>query len=251
MESDVIILILTDMDEERDRALAYIGMSRVGAMLVVLGSKAIKKKGLAGDQDRRVGVGISRLVSGGSRAEPPWYSNGPCLSVEFARKSAGQRVTLVLLDGVDPSRTLWGRSASTDMSDAAENLRRREGRTRRSWIYQTDTSGTHDMNGRQIISSSASAVRSWLSDAGVHGAVWTGIPAKGFDLSDLETVVVDWLRKLSDMGQHSDAEKYIKRAPSAVDTPVRRAIRRELGWHPEPLDPMLFADPASGEPCAE
>jgi len=186
----------------------------------------------------------------GLQLKSMWHTNGPCLPVEFARESGGQRATLVLLDGVSPSRTLWARSTLNEMSAAAEDLRVREGPTRRSWIYQTDASGTHDMNGKQVVTSSAPAVQSWLSAAGLDGAVWTGIPPQGFDLSNLETEVVAWLRELSDVSQHANAEKYVRMAPSTVDTPVRRAIRKELGWHPEPLDPKLLEDPAPGEPCA-
>ena len=42
LEADVIILILTEVDDDRDRAVAYIGMSRARAMLVVVGPKKIR-----------------------------------------------------------------------------------------------------------------------------------------------------------------------------------------------------------------
>ena len=44
LESDVIILILSELDDDRDRAVAYIGMSRARAMLIVLGPKSIRKE---------------------------------------------------------------------------------------------------------------------------------------------------------------------------------------------------------------
>ena len=44
LEADVIILVLTELDDHRDKAIAYIGMSRARAMLIVLGPKSIKKE---------------------------------------------------------------------------------------------------------------------------------------------------------------------------------------------------------------
>jgi ATP-dependent exoDNAse (exonuclease V) alpha subunit len=44
LEADVIILVLTEFDDDRDKAIAYIGMSRARAMLIVLGPKSIKKE---------------------------------------------------------------------------------------------------------------------------------------------------------------------------------------------------------------
>jgi hypothetical protein len=41
---DVIILVLTEFDDDRDKAIAYIGMSRARGMLIVLGPKSIKKE---------------------------------------------------------------------------------------------------------------------------------------------------------------------------------------------------------------
>lgn len=44
LEADVVILVLTELDDERDRAIAYIGMSRARAVLIVIGPKSIKKE---------------------------------------------------------------------------------------------------------------------------------------------------------------------------------------------------------------
>jgi hypothetical protein len=44
LEADVIILVLSKLDDHRDKAIAYIGMSRARAMLIVIGSKSIKKE---------------------------------------------------------------------------------------------------------------------------------------------------------------------------------------------------------------
>jgi len=57
-----------------------------------------------------------------------WHADGPCLPIEFARKSGGMRVTLVIVPRYEHlSRTYWALSAFGDVGAAAQNLREREG----------------------------------------------------------------------------------------------------------------------------
>lgn len=51
---------------------------------------------------------------------------GPRLPVEFARKSQGGRVTLVLMQGYQASPVFWALSSHSDVRDACSNLQSRE-----------------------------------------------------------------------------------------------------------------------------
>ena len=41
LEADAVIVVLDDLDEEKDRQLAYIGLSRARSMLVVIGPAVV------------------------------------------------------------------------------------------------------------------------------------------------------------------------------------------------------------------
>jgi hypothetical protein len=56
-----------------------------------------------------------------------WQRDGPSLPIEFARVSQDGRLTLVIVPGFLPQKTLWALSGCKTMTDAKENLRKREG----------------------------------------------------------------------------------------------------------------------------
>jgi len=180
-----------------------------------------------------------------------WFSDGPCLSVEFARVSSHSRATLVLVDDVVASRSLWARSSLDEMSKAAENLRLREGPTKPDWIYQTDSAGTRNILDEPIEGLSIDKVEEWLERRpDLSGVVWTGIEPDGFDLSLLEREVVAWLSKLLEKGEHARAEEYVRKAPSSIDTPVRRAIQEAFGWTLIPLESKFLESDQLSLPCS-
>ncbi len=51
-----------------------------------------------------------------------WTEDGPLLPIEFARKSSGGRLTLVLYKDAKPVKTLWNISESEDLEGAICNL---------------------------------------------------------------------------------------------------------------------------------
>ena len=115
-----------------------------------------------------------------------WHVDGPCLPVEFARKSSRDRVTLVVVPDDSHcshySRTYWALSSFDGWSDAAENLRVREGPTRREWIRIADAGRSWSLaDPEKIEDLPGRIVSAWLNEPGrPEYAVWTGIPADGF-----------------------------------------------------------------------
>jgi hypothetical protein len=55
-----------------------------------------------------------------------WRTDGPLLPVEFARQSNDGRITLVVVQGVQPVPTLWSAFNTRDLAKARESLRQRE-----------------------------------------------------------------------------------------------------------------------------
>ncbi len=190
----------------------------------------------------------------GLAVQSKWHTDGPCLPVEFARKSKGMRVTLVLVPRYQHlSRSYWAFSAFGTVDAAAENLRERE-RTRlkrihvadaKTWWTAGEGSGPRDEFG--------SAVSAWVAGRDdVDVAIWTGLKPEVFNPDSrrvpLEDQVVAFLRSLGP-DYEPEAKRYIQMAPASIDTPVRKAIERELGWKRKPLPKNLFEREEPGEPC--
>ncbi len=177
-------------------------------------------------------------------AERPWRRDGPRLPIEFARIAANLRITLVATAGVEPIPTYWVTSRHRTLDDAAENLRVREGPTRREWIHLADRDGHRDMAGGVIHDVAGSAVSEWLATRDdLDGVVWTGIPTTGLDASSVDVLteqVIAYLRSLKGVAARR-AREYIERAPPATDTAVRRAVEHRLGWTRIPLVPGTVA----------
>ena len=162
-----------------------------------------------------------------------WSPEGPELGVEFARQAANDRITLVVVEGSAPCRTLWAPLAVDSLAEARRALAAREGCDER-WIgvwpgAAGDLSAGHWTPGPAP--PGYLAVAEWAGERGLRGAVWTGLPvglrgARGVVPSADE--VIAFLRRLS--GERRErAEEYIRRAPAQTRTPYRRQIERALG----------------------
>ena len=184
-----------------------------------------------------------------------WHTDGPCLPVEFARKSGGMRVTLVLLPGTDPSRTYWALSTEDSLEKAAGNLRLREGMKSCKQIHAAtkDPSSVFSVGGGvKPDADVAKTILDWLAGReDLDAAIWTGLGPKEFSTRGdipLEQQVVVFLRGLG----HSDeqrAKEYIQYAPASIDTPVRRAIEKGLQWKRQELPASLFEEAEEPGDC--
>jgi hypothetical protein len=160
-----------------------------------------------------------------------WFADGPLLPIEFARKSGGDRVTLVLLPKAQPIRSLWALMSVSELQAAKEALADREGMT---GADKTRYIGYWYPDGH-FARVGVEAVAKWASNVGIEAAIWTDLPATfGQEYhSGLADKVIAHLCSPSLSHERSqDAERYIRRAPKQIDTEVRRRIERDLGWSP-------------------
>lgn len=168
-----------------------------------------------------------------------WRYDGPLLPVEFARESGGKRksdpgdrITLVICPDVPRVPTCWALLDVPDMQTARHRLARRE------YADATDAwtdahTGFWDHGTGASYGLEAETIGAWASARGFAGAVWTHLDY-GFKASrnvmPEGSAVVAFLRNL-DAQKQPEAERYVRCAPAQIDTPYRRLIERELGWH--------------------
>lgn len=162
-----------------------------------------------------------------------WRKDGPELPVEFSRRSGtkeknNERLTLVLVPGASKRTTYWALHQSTELSEAREDLRIREGCPSLGPIHSV----LHPAKGEDEIRNEFSAViRNWLNRTNyADAAIWTGLGPTGEGKSAQSAL--DFLNTLSD-GSKEEAEKYIRRAPPQIQTAYRNEFKRQLGWNDE------------------
>ncbi len=166
--------------------------------------------------------------------EGDWRPDGPWLPIEFARISGEKaaRLTLVLLEAVEPIQTYWIRSAKSRLDEARENLRVREG----EGLDLGDIGYiTRDGCGWFVpFAQIERPLRDWLKGKpDLEAVIWTGLgsnfEAKRRRPFSVENAV-EWLRDLRATNQQARAEKYIRCAPPQTDTEVRRQVRKHFQW---------------------
>ena len=156
-----------------------------------------------------------------------WFDDGPLAPVEFARQSRDGRMTLVILDGARPVRSLWARMDAQCEEDAREHLREREGILRKNVDKHVGSwpSGT---------TSGIAGLEQWARSKNIDAVVWTALPpqldnAKGIVPTEVE--VMDYVRGLTG-AKRRVAEQYVRRTPRQIDTAFRRQMEAEFNWAP-------------------
>ena len=158
-----------------------------------------------------------------------WFEDGPLLSVEFARQASDGRLTLVIVPGSTPVRTLWAPFSVGTVAAAREALRKRENVPEKNREKHIKVWSTGDQN-----DSDPASISAWARGLKIDAVVWTALPPR---FSGEEGRVptpdeaVTYLRQLPHE-QRRHAERYIRMAPRQVDTPYRRRFEAEFGWTP-------------------
>ena len=159
--------------------------------------------------------------------QKPWFDDGPLIPVEFLRQSKDGRITLVIDPLANPVRCLWALMTVTDLENAKESLRIREGRPERAAIHSVEKTDN-------VADSLKESVRQWMITKDIDAVIWTGLSCKFDDINNLRPTieqVKDYLsRRPAD--EKKLAEDYIRRAPKQVDTEYRREIEKAFGWYP-------------------
>jgi len=160
-----------------------------------------------------------------------WHRDGPMLRVEFARESAGRKITLVICKNVPEVQTLWTLLDVEDIATARQKLGLREyDAAKPKWIeanigFWDRSSGTSHGEG-------ATAIAAWAEARDLEGVVWTNLEC-GFQASrgvmPSGEEVLAHLRALEG-AERAAAEDYVSQTPHQVDTTYRKLISAELNW---------------------
>lgn len=156
-----------------------------------------------------------------------WQRGGPQLPLEFSRISSDGRLTLV----IDPEHgeaatTFYVTSSLTDLAEAIENLREREGlpSTQNIGFINLINSETHTRQNADLVE----RIRAWGRTNGYDAVIWTDLPPRfvinGEAAPFSADAAIAYLHGLP--GETAtQAREYIIKAPKEVDTPVRRKIQ--------------------------
>lgn len=157
-----------------------------------------------------------------------WFPNGPRLSIEFARISKDGRLTLVVFERAQPSQTYWCTADTSNLAEAREALRVREG---------AEEARIHSISVDEVASTmAAQTVQIWLNVHDYDAAVWTGLESnfeQRLGTAWSVSAAVGYLGNLQ--GEELQAARqYVERAPVQVRTPVRALAEQKLGWKAVP-----------------
>ena len=196
-----------------------------------------------------LGWGSLIWCPGSLRIRTLWRSDGPRLPIEFARISQDDRLTLVIHPGSPDQATYWAFSEFASLNDARNNLRRRE-KTKSGDIHHVLRDGS---GGAGAARETIQTLTEWIEQhPDVEAVVWTGLQSNWQEKRGCPFALQDAMNFLSALEAERDrakaaydrAREYMTNAPSAVDTPVRQAMRVR-GWHDIQLSSTLFESTAA------
>jgi hypothetical protein len=143
---------------------------------------------------------------------------------KFSRISTSRHGVLTLVidpKNGSPTRVAYCLSHRTDLADAIEDLRAREGTTVRNvgFLRRTGEARSRDP-------ASLATIRAWAGERWMDGVVWTDLSANflqklGRPFSVAEAIA--YLQSL-DPVTRTKALEYVNRAPAFVQMPLRNAI---------------------------
>ncbi len=157
-----------------------------------------------------------------------WFTDGPFLPIEFARKSSDGRMTLVIMPTTFPLvRSLWTPISAVNLAAARKALGTREC----PGLVKPETCvdyWCHGSRNRYV----ARQIGRWARGLQVDAVIWTNLPPRfGGEDKTIPSAkeVVTYLRGLSGQDREQ-AKHYIRMAPKQIDTNYRRAIENALRW---------------------
>ena len=161
-----------------------------------------------------------------------WRFDGPVLKIEFSRMSRSRENALTLV--IDPihgheCRVAYTLSRRSNAEAAISDLRAREGTNERN--IGSFFAGGSRCQGRD--SATTNGIGAWAKSKSIDVVLWTDLPGsfENVPQGDFVDAAVDHVRHLPPAGKLKAAE-YVRRAPSFVVTPLRRALET-APWFPE------------------
>lgn len=152
-----------------------------------------------------------------------WLEDGPSLPVEFSRVGeAGELATALCADAASIP-VFWAWLGCHDLAEACSALKKREG----------IPSDRHDGVGSLLVTDAGPGpLRAWAAARGIQALVWTALPPRIHGIEGRLLSVQDALAYLGGLRGEAleHARDYLTRVPAQIDTPIRRAVRDQLGW---------------------
>lgn len=160
-------------------------------------------------------------VSGG------WQKHGPEVPVEFLRQSKDGRLTLVIERSVPRVTVLWAKMQMSELGEAKENLRQREGRIKKEFVgFWAQDSDCPD---------EIPCMANWAKKIGATAVIWTALPAK-FNGEVYRKPSVDeaiaYIEQLNPE-RKALAEEYVRKTPLQISTKYRLSFEENFGWVPK------------------
>jgi hypothetical protein len=196
-----------------------------------------------------------------------WRFDGPSLPIEFARIFDDGLLTLVIQEGNPEVGTYWALSGYETLHAAIENVRVQEDDPPTEWIHCLLSNGEvyrGDGATRVVSDTVRQKVGAWLARNPVFdAAIWTGLQPNWEAMRNGRPFSSeDAVRYLEELQEAADREpsnqeaqrrlqtarEYVCKAPSQVQTEVRRRVRDRLGWRDIILPAELF-EPTFMEPA--
>ena len=160
----------------------------------------------------------------------PFRPTGPSLPLEFSRVSLDRRLTLVIdEDRGTPCATYAAPSIHTDLDQAIDNLRLREGMPGSEGVGFIDTQGhTRNDTAWQRHPRALATIQTWATRNGYRSVIWTAL-ASNFHEPDMAGVpfsveaAMAYLAALDDE-RLGTALRYFRNAPPEIRTALRTAV---------------------------
>ncbi len=153
-----------------------------------------------------------------------WTSGGVILPVEFARISRDGRLTLVITEeyGTD-IETYWAISKYSNLEDAIENLREREGTNKRGIGFVDLISNENQSKFSKLL---LDRISSWAKEKSIDAVIWTDLKSNFSEKQKKEFSYENAEKYLMSLNREAKikADEYIKKAPELTMTKLRERI---------------------------
>ncbi|OLS26099.1 MAG: hypothetical protein HeimC3_10720 [Candidatus Heimdallarchaeota archaeon LC_3] len=147
-----------------------------------------------------------------------WYTDGPFLPIEFARKSRDGRLTLVIYPKIKEVQTLWAISSNNNLNRAIFNLKKREGTIKDNIGYVNLLTGRNRTKYLDLVPN----IIEWAQIKKLDAVIWTDLSYnfKNLTLKSLE----EYLLSVDDEKTKLRIKEYISNLPKQVQTYYRKKL---------------------------
>lgn len=163
----------------------------------------------------------------------PWKCEGPILPIEFSRISMDGRLTLVIDFSLGQRvRTSYALSPRRTVSEAVDDLRRREQANVRDIGFFDARTGSHSRKKYPGQPDVIECIRNWCARKRIDVCIWTALTTN-FSEKELDGVSAEFsidnaVRYLRHSSTNlENALNYFRKAPPEIDTPLRRRVSVE------------------------